>query len=63
MGTECAGGAHGRKRKKGRAKMYAQRFWKKNWDAGLEDLKPAEFETTYRPVTARFGPKIPRSPD
>jgi hypothetical protein len=43
--------------------MYAQRFWKKNWDAGLEDLKPAEFETTYRPVTVRFGPKIPRSPD
>jgi len=27
--------------------MYAQRFWKKNWDEGLEDLKPEEFETTY----------------
>ena len=27
--------------------MYAERFWKKNWDEGLEDLKPEEFETTY----------------
>ena len=26
---------------------YEQRFWKKNWDAGLDDLKPEEFETTY----------------
>ena len=27
--------------------MYAERFWKKNWDEGVEDLKPEEFETTY----------------
>jgi len=27
--------------------MYAERFWKKSWDAGLEDLKPEEYETTY----------------
>jgi long-chain acyl-CoA synthetase len=27
--------------------MYAERFWKKNWDEGLEDLKPEEYETTY----------------
>jgi long-chain acyl-CoA synthetase len=27
--------------------MYAQRFWKRNWDAGVDDLKPEEFETTY----------------
>lgn len=26
---------------------YAERFWKKNWDDGLEDLDQAEFETTY----------------
>ena len=26
---------------------YEQRFWKKNWDEGLEDLDPAEYETTY----------------
>jgi len=27
--------------------MYAERFWKKNWDEGLEDLNPEEYETTY----------------
>ncbi len=27
--------------------MYAQRFWKKNWDEGVEDLKPEVYETTY----------------
>ena len=27
--------------------MYAERFWKKNWDEGLEDLKPEEYETTF----------------
>ncbi|MBW1643708.1 MAG: AMP-binding protein [Deltaproteobacteria bacterium] len=26
---------------------YSDRFWKKNWDKGLEDLKPEEYETTY----------------
>ena len=26
---------------------YEQRFWKENWDDGLEDLDPEEFETTY----------------
>jgi long-chain acyl-CoA synthetase len=27
--------------------IYASRFWKKNWDPGLDDLDPKEFETTY----------------
>ncbi len=27
--------------------MYLERFWKKNWDEGIDDLKPEEFETTY----------------
>jgi len=27
--------------------LYSERFWKKNWDEGLEDLKPEEYETTY----------------
>ena len=27
--------------------MYAERFWQKNWDEGLEDLNPEEYETTY----------------
>ena len=26
---------------------YEHRFWKENWDPGLEDLDPADFETTY----------------
>jgi len=26
---------------------YSSRFWKKNWDPGVEDLDPKEFETTY----------------
>lgn len=26
---------------------YASRFWKKNWDPGISDLDPKEFETTY----------------
>ena len=34
--------------------VYADRFWMKNWDEGMTDLEPSEFETTYvdmiRPV-------------
>ncbi len=26
---------------------YSERFWKKNWDAGLEDLDPKIWETSY----------------
>jgi len=26
---------------------YKDRFWMKNWDPGMEDLKPEQFETTY----------------
>jgi long-chain acyl-CoA synthetase len=26
---------------------YRSRFWKKDWDSGLDDLDPKEFETTY----------------
>ncbi len=39
--------------------MYAQRFWKKNWDEGLEDLKPEEFETTYVDMIRRSFEKLP----
>jgi len=31
--------------------VYSDRFWKKNWDPGMEDLDPAEFETTYVEMT------------
>ena len=27
--------------------MYADRFWKKNWDEGVDDLDPKLFETTF----------------
>jgi len=27
--------------------VYSDKFWKKNWDEGLEDLKPEEYNTTY----------------
>ena len=27
---------------------YSQRFWKKNWDKGLEDLDPSAWESTFR---------------
>ena len=39
--------------------MYAQRFWKKNWDEGLDDLKPEEFETTYVDMIRRSFEKLP----
>ncbi len=32
---------------------YSQRFWKKNWDEGLEDLDPSEWETTFRDALRR----------
>ena len=28
-------------------KKYSDRFWKENWDEGLDDIDPEEFETTY----------------
>jgi len=27
--------------------QYSKRFWKKNWDPGMEDIDPKEFDTTY----------------
>ncbi len=26
---------------------YSDKFWKKNWDEGIEDLEPSVFDTTY----------------
>ena len=41
--------------------MKAERFWKKHWDEGLDDLDPARFETTYtdlvRPIFRKFHEK------
>jgi len=37
---------------------YESRFWRKNWDPGLTDLDPKEFETTYpemlRPIFEKY---------
>ncbi|MFX1309041.1 MAG: hypothetical protein ACFE8C_05025, partial [Promethearchaeota archaeon] len=41
---------------------YESRFWKKNWDPGIEDIAPEEFETTYpemiRPTFEKFSDKM-----
>ncbi|MFX0021756.1 MAG: AMP-binding protein [Candidatus Hermodarchaeota archaeon] len=41
---------------------YSSRFWKKNWDPGMEDIPPEEFETTYpemiRPTFENFSDKM-----
>ncbi|MFX0061250.1 MAG: AMP-binding protein [Candidatus Hermodarchaeota archaeon] len=41
---------------------YKERFWKKNWDKGLDDLDPNEFETTYvdliKPIFEKYPDKI-----
>lgn len=39
--------------------MYAERFWKKNWDEGVEDLKPEEFDTTYVEMIKRAFKEVP----
>jgi long-chain acyl-CoA synthetase len=38
---------------------YAQRFWKKSWDEGLDDLDPAEFETTYVDMIKQAFKEVP----
>ncbi len=39
--------------------MYADRFWKKNWDEGLEDVDPHEFETTYVKLVEQAFQEVP----
>lgn len=39
--------------------MYADRFWKKNWDEGVKDLEPNEFETTYVKLTEQAFKEVP----
>jgi len=38
---------------------YAERFWKKNWDDGLEDLDQKEFETTYVAMIKKAFETVP----
>ena len=39
--------------------MYADRFWKKNWDEGVKDLEPNEFETTYVKLIEQAFEEVP----
>jgi len=39
--------------------MYADRFWKKNWDEGVEDLEAHEFETTYDEMIEQAFKEVP----
>jgi len=38
---------------------YESRFWRKNWDPGLEDLDPKEFETTFSELVRKMFDKYP----
>jgi len=38
---------------------YENRFWKKNWDPGLEDIDPKDFETTYHEMLREIFEKFP----
>ena len=38
---------------------YESRFWRKNWDQGLKDLDPIEFETTYPEYIRQIFDKYP----
>ena len=39
--------------------VYADRFWMKNWDEGMTDLDPKEFETTYVDMIRRAFEESP----
>ncbi len=38
---------------------YSEKFWKKNWDEGLEDLDPKDYETTYVEMIKEAIEKVP----
>ena len=40
---------------------YESRFWRKNWDPGLTDLDPKEFETTYPAMLRPIFDKYPNN--
>lgn len=40
---------------------YESRFWRKNWDPGLADLDPKEFETTYPEMLRNAFEKYPNN--
>ena len=38
---------------------YSEKFWKKNWDEGVEDLDPKDYETTYVDMITEVFEKVP----
>ena len=38
---------------------YSEKFWKKNWDKGLEDLDPKEYDTTFVQLIEETFEKVP----
>jgi long-chain acyl-CoA synthetase len=39
--------------------MYANRFWKKNWDEGIDDLEPREYETSFVKLIEQTFREVP----
>jgi len=39
--------------------IYSEKFWKANWDEGLEDLDPKEYETTFVEMIKEAFEKVP----
>ena len=39
--------------------MYEDRFWKKNWDQGVDDLDPNQFETTFVNIIEQAFKDVP----
>lgn len=39
--------------------MFADQFWKKNWDEGIQDLEPSEFKTTYVEIIEQVFQEVP----
>ena len=38
---------------------YSEKFWEKNWDEGVEDLDPKDYETTYVEMIKEAFEKVP----
>ncbi len=42
--------------------QYSDRFWKKNWDTGFDDLNPEEYDTTFVDMLSKTFGKAPDNP-
>ena len=39
--------------------VYSEKFWKKNWDQGIDDLAPEDYETTYVEMIEKIFREFP----